>query len=56
MKICLIGPGTEIPPKAWGACEIIVCEYYNNLKDLNIDVRFISDRNNKYITFNIISR
>jgi len=43
MKICLVGPGTQIPPKAWGACEIIVWDYYNNLKKLNIDVQFISD-------------
>ena len=27
MNICLIGPGTPIPPKAWGACEIIVWDY-----------------------------
>jgi len=52
MKICLIGPGTEIPPKAWGACEIIVWDYYINLKKLNHDVKFISDKNNyKVIEF-----
>jgi len=49
MKICLIGPGTTIPPKAWGACEIIVWDYYNNLKKLNIDVQFISDKSNSIV-------
>ena len=35
MKICLVGPGTVIPPKAWGAIEIIVWQYYNELKNLD---------------------
>lgn len=49
MKICLIGPGTTIPPISWGACEIIVWEYYNNLLQLGIDVHFISVKNNNNI-------
>ena len=49
LKLCLIGPGTKIPPKAWGACEIIVWYYFNILKDLNIDVQFISDKNNSRV-------
>ena len=46
MNICLIGPGTPIPPKAWGACEIIVWDYYENLKKANHNVVFISNQNN----------
>lgn len=49
LKICLIGPGTEIPPKSWGACEIIVWYYYNYLKELNINVQFISNQNNSIV-------
>ena len=49
LKICLIGPGTKIPPKSWGACEIIVWYYYNCLKDLNIDVQFISNPDNSTV-------
>lgn len=52
MKICLIGPGTTIPPKAWGACEIILWDYYQNLKKMNYDVVYISNNDNlKVINF-----
>lgn len=45
MKIILIGPGNKnIPPKGWGACESIVWDYYNNLKEC-CDVEFISEPN-----------
>jgi glycosyltransferase involved in cell wall biosynthesis len=49
MKICLVGPGTEIPPKSWGACEIIVWDYYENLKKVGYDACFISNRNNNVV-------
>ena len=49
MKICLIGPGTTIPPTSWGACEIIVWEYYNQLLKLDIDAHFISVKNHNQI-------
>lgn len=49
MKICLVGPGTVIPPKAWGAVEIIVWQYYNELKNLDIDVNFISNKSDKVV-------
>lgn len=49
LKLCLIGPGTKIPPKSWGACEIIVWYYYNCLKDLDIDAQFISDPDNSKV-------
>lgn len=47
-KICLIGPGImEIPPKGWGAVEILIWDYYQNLKKLGWDVDIINipDRN-----------
>ena len=49
LKFCLIGPGTEIPPKAWGACEIILWDYYTILQNLGHEVKYISDRNNSNI-------
>ncbi len=49
MKICLVGPGTKIPPKAWGACEIIVWDYYENLKKLGNNVEFVSNKNNNIV-------
>ena len=49
LKLCLIGPGTKIPPKSWGACEIIVWYYFNILKDLGIDVQFISNPDNSSV-------
>lgn len=49
LKICLIGPGTKIPPQAWGGCEIIVWYYYNYLKELDIDVQFISNPDNSSV-------
>jgi len=54
MKICLIGPGTHIPPKAWGAVEIIVWQYYSVLKKLNIDVNFISNKSDNVVIDYII--
>ena len=44
MKLCIIGPGVkEIPPKAWGAIESLIWDYYLNLKKKNIDVDLIND-------------
>ena len=35
MKITLIGPGImEIPPKGWGAVEILICDTKNALEEL----------------------
>jgi len=42
-KIALIGPGImEIPPKGWGAVEILIWEYYQELKRLGWDVDIIN--------------
>ena len=33
MKLCLVGPGImSIPPVGWGAVEILIWDYYNELK------------------------
>jgi len=43
MKICLVGPGImTIPPIGWGAVEILIWEYYCELKKENIDVSIIN--------------
>ena len=48
MKIALIGPGImSIPPQGWGAVEILIWDYYNELTKLNHDVTIINKiRNN----------
>jgi len=48
MKIALIGPGImSIPPVGWGAVEILIWDYYNELCKLNHDVTIINKiRNN----------
>ena len=43
MKIALIGPGIiPIPPKGWGAVEILIWDYYNELIKLEHDVDIIN--------------
>ena len=43
MKICLVGPGImTIPPIGWGAVEILIWEYYCELKKQNIDVTIVN--------------
>ncbi len=45
MKICLIGPGLmEIPPKGWGAVEIIIWDYYEILTKLGHEVYIINEK------------
>lgn len=48
MKIALIGPGImTIPPNGWGAVEILIWDYYNELSNLNHNVSIINKiRNN----------
>ena len=46
MKVVLIGPGgTSIPPKGWGAVEIVIWDYYQNLIELGDDVVIINETN-----------
>jgi hypothetical protein len=51
MKIALIGPGImQIPPPGWGAVEILIWDYFNELTKLGHDVTIINTPN----TMNII--
>jgi hypothetical protein len=46
MKIALIGPGImPIPPPGWGAVEILIWDYYNELYKLGHDVTIINTKN-----------
>jgi len=46
MKIALIGPGImSIPPLGWGAVEILIWDYYNELYKLGHDVTIINTKN-----------
>jgi hypothetical protein len=50
MKIALIGPGImPIPPKAWGAVEILIWDYYNELNNTGNDVTIINTKNREEI-------
>lgn len=50
MKIALVGPGIlPIPPPGWGAVEILIWDYYNELKKRGIEVDIINDSNLYYI-------
>lgn len=56
MKIAIIGPGfSEIPPKGWGACEIIVWDYYTCLTKIGHEVKIINTTDYSEIT-NIINK
>ena len=56
MKILLVGPGImEIPPKGWGAVEILVWDEYTALKKLGHSVFIINTRSRKEILDNIES-
>jgi glycosyltransferase involved in cell wall biosynthesis len=50
MKICLIGPGImTIPPPGWGAVEILIWEYYEELKMRGHEIDIINIiRDNQY--------
>lgn len=50
MKIALIGPGImPIPPKGWGAVEILIWDYYNELTSQGHNVTIINTPNTKEI-------
>tara|TARA_R110001583_G_scaffold39038_1_gene125507 strand:+ start:2690 stop:3622 length:933 start_codon:yes stop_codon:yes gene_type:complete len=43
MKICIVGPGLmEIPPKGWGAVEILIHDYRCSLEDAGHDVVIVN--------------
>lgn len=46
MKIAIVGPGImPIPPTGWGAVEILIWDYYNELKNMGHDVLIINTKN-----------
>lgn len=50
MKICIIGPGTmPIPPKGWGAVEILIDDYRKTLINLGHQVEIVNTRNPNFI-------
>ena len=42
MKICIIGPATEIPPVGWGAVESLIWDYKLSLEKLQHTVKIIN--------------
>ena len=45
LKMCFICAGDiQVPPPGWGAVEILVWEYYQNLKQLGVDVRIYNTK------------
>ena len=49
MKICLIGPGImPIPPPGWGALEILIWDYYCELKKQGVNVAIINKKRNNH--------
>lgn len=58
MKICLVGPGIiNIPPQNWGAVEILMWDYYNELMTQSHYVTIINKmRNNQNEQQNINSK
>lgn len=57
MKICLVAPGIMIiPPDGWGAVEILIWDYFNELLKQGHDVNIINKlRSNSYEQRNINS-
>lgn len=54
MKIALIGPGImEIPPKKWGAVEMLIWDYALILKDLGHRVQIINTPDKELIKFEV---
>lgn len=43
-RIVIVGPGImPIPPKGWGAVEILIWDYYCQLKERNVDVHIVNE-------------
>jgi len=46
MKICIVGPGIlPIPPKGWGAVEILIHDYRVNLEKMGHEVEIVNCKN-----------
>ena len=56
MKFCLVAPGfMDIPPKSWGAVEIIIWDYKHHLELLGHEVHIVNC-NNKFETLHKINK
>ena len=42
MRICIIGPATQIPPVGWGAVESLIWDYKLSLEELGHTVQIIN--------------
>ena len=52
MKICIIGPGMlPIPPVGWGAVEILIDDYRNNLEKLGHEVHIVNTKDMNLAAF-----
>lgn len=52
MKICIVGPGVmPIPPKGWGAVEILIDDYRRTLQDLGHEVEIVNTRDRNLIVW-----
>jgi glycosyltransferase involved in cell wall biosynthesis len=50
MKIVLVGPGImPIPPTGWGAVELLIWDYFNQLTKMGHDVRIVNTANKSEI-------
>ncbi len=48
MKICIVGPGyMPIPPVGWGACEILIWDYYQTLTSKGHEVQIVNTTNQR---------
>lgn len=57
MKIAFICAGDiQVPPPSWGAVEILVWEYYNNLKSLGVDVSIYNTKDLNWVNKEIQSQ
>ena len=45
MRICIIGPATQIPPVGWGAVESLIWDYKLSLEKLGHTVKIINIAN-----------
>ena len=46
MRVSIIGPGImPIPPTGWGAVEILIWDYYQELTKLGHEVQIINTQN-----------
>lgn len=56
MKICIVGPGyMSIPPKGWGAVEILIDDYRKTLQKLGHQVEIVNTRDPDLIVWMVNS-